>query len=224
MGLLFSAIALQGFAQGTGLVNMSNTSGALATTNLNNGVATGNALGLGQYYYALLISSTLPTTNGMGISVGSSGVISASNPTTFGFTATAITGTNSAASTGGRFTGGPATGVQVAGTSAGNTYYYVIAGWSSSLGTSWSQVSSEIAGNAWTANGFYGFSQMGSYVAGGLLADGTTTQPTPQMMSATTVPGFSMYNVSVVATPEPGTMALAALGGASLLLFRRRNK
>ena len=35
--------------------------------------------------------------------------------------------------------------------------------------------------------------------------------------------GFTPFAVEgIAATPEPGTMALAALGGASLLLFRRR--
>ena len=37
------------------------------------------------------------------------------------------------------------------------------------------------------------------------------------------VAGMSNFYVDTIApTPEPGTMALAALGGASLLLFRRR--
>jgi PEP-CTERM motif len=36
--------------------------------------------------------------------------------------------------------------------------------------------------------------------------------------------GMGIAGVQIVAAPEPGTMALAALGGASLLFWRRRSK
>ena len=50
---------------------------------------------------------------------------------------------------------------------------------------------------------------------------------TPSLFGTTSPfsPGFTLGLVApVAAVPEPGTMALAALGGASLLLFRRKNK
>ena len=214
---LLGAFALQGYSQGVGLVNMSNASAAPTTTNYNNGSASGNAMGAGNFYYELLIASSLPSTNGMTITVGASGITSAANPLNFSFTDSTVSGTNTAAGTGGRFSGGSASGVSVPGTLAGVTYYDLVVGWSASLGTTWSAVASQI--NNWHSTGYFGYSVMGSFVAGGSLAGGGT-QPTPQIMSATTIPGFSMFNVTPV--PEPGTLALAALGGASLLLFRRR--
>jgi len=48
----------------------------------------------------------------------------------------------------------------------------------------------------------------------------TSGNPAPvQMGSSGVIPSF---DVGGTATPEPGTMALAALGGASLLMFRRK--
>jgi len=46
------------------------------------------------------------------------------------------------------------------------------------------------------------------------------TLNTPPLMNGLT--SFNIYYQNVAPVPEPSTMALAALGGASLLLFRRR--
>jgi hypothetical protein len=50
-----------------------------------------------------------------------------------------------------------------------------------------------------------------------LFQGGSTASPTPP--NSTIFPGFT---VSSTVVPEPGTLALAGLGAASLLLFRRK--
>jgi len=66
------------------------------------------------------------------------------------------------------------------------------------------------------AGAYVGWSKVFSYTP-------TTGSVTPTTLSSSLV-GFYGVGGTVVSAPEPGTMALAALGGASLLLFRRRNK
>ena len=63
-------------------------------------------------------------------------------------------------------------------------------------------------------NALVGWSQVFSYTP-------TTGSVTPTTLSSGLVGSFGVGG-TVAPTPEPGTMALAALGGASLLLFRRR--
>jgi hypothetical protein len=65
------------------------------------------------------------------------------------------------------------------------------------------------------ANGAIGWSYVSSY--GPLPTD-------PSATAAANGPAFGAYGVfaPVTAVPEPGTMALAAIGGISMLMFRRR--
>jgi hypothetical protein len=98
--------------------------------------------------------------------------------------------------------------------------YFMIAGWSTSLGTSWEQLSDLLADNfaTFSAPGFFGVSTIGNGYAGGgplllpesLFGNNAVTQG---------VGAFTMYEIPI---PEPTTMALAGLGGLSLLLFSRR--
>jgi hypothetical protein len=98
----------------------------------------------------------------------------------------------------------------VQGIAGGNTADLIAIGWSANIGNTVAAV------QAWYANptftGYIGQSSMASDV----LGDGNLV-PTPQVWNA--APTFLL---GVVPVPEPGTMALAALSGASLLLFRRR--
>jgi len=91
----------------------------------------------------------------------------------------------------------------------GNIYVYVIS-WDATYTTPWA---------AQSANASVGWSKLITYnVAAGPVPgpSGTATSFTSQTT------GWQFGTLGVVATPEPSTMALAALGGASLLLFRRR--
>jgi len=114
--------------------------------------------------------------------------------------------------------------------SPGTTDSIVLVGWSANLGTTWS--AAEAALNNWDPwsipNGFFGVSQTG-YIT--TLA--TTTVPGSVVFArAATAQGLpinsrnmQLYALPLDApTPEPGTMALAGLGGLALWLMRRRKQ
>ena len=211
--------ALTGFSQGT--IVFQNISATYAiTTNtaaFGSGLSgvSGSVSSSTPFYYALLYKTYTGslTTNYAGTSAG----------WTF-----AEYGTN--VSTGGIKAPGGSTGAAITGLTApsGSTYdtageyYYLIAGWSASLGTTWTAVQSQLNTLNWSANGFFGVSQLAYGYSGG----GPNTLLAPSVFGVSTgmpgglAGGFNLY--SVAAVPEPGTLALAALGGASLLLFRRR--
>jgi len=128
-------------------------------------------------------------------------------------------------------TGTPITGMAIDGLAlpSGGTYdtaghdYFMIAGWSQNLGTSWATVSSQLAagfaGN--TNNGaFFGVSIIGNTYAGG--AQGLSPQSLFGANNAQTLQTVVPFTLWAVPVPEPSTMALAGLGSLALLLFRRR--
>lgn len=95
---------------------------------------------------------------------------------------------------------------------------WVLVAWSANLGSSWAQIAPLLAAGNFNQAGYLGWSAVGS---GAAAAAPPTPSLTIQGASGSIIPsGISM--LSTVPVPEPGTMALAALGGASLLLFRRR--
>jgi len=120
--------------------------------------------------------------------------------------------TNSAAAAG-RFIGGT---VPVSGWAPGTTQSYQVAGWSSTLGATFNP--------SWLvtqpANGFFGTSAIASGVAGGTTAGGQSFPTLPLFGGTGIGTGFALTGASVV--PEPSSMALAGLGAAALLIFRRR--
>ena len=109
----------------------------------------------------------------------------------------------------GRFTGGG--GVAVTGWGAGVTMAFEVAGWSKGLGATFQ--------SSWLTSlpSGFGLSPIGSGAAGGSTPTGT-------------LPNFNLFGGSgltsgfniPVAVPEPTSMALAGLGAAALLIFRRR--
>jgi hypothetical protein len=95
---------------------------------------------------------------------------------------------------------------------------FLLVAWSANLGASWSAVSATLASGA-------AFSQAG-YLGWSVVAQGQAGPPptgTPLIIQ-TTAGGIINSGMSLLAVPvpEPTTMALIALGGASLVLFRRR--
>jgi len=94
-----------------------------------------------------------------------------------------------------------------------------LVGWSANLGTSWSAVQSELLagnwGNATGSSGFLGYSTVGT-----MTPFVTAGAGDPALFTA--VWGNATLVLNTVLIPEPSTIALAGLGGLSLLLFRRR--
>jgi len=135
------------------------------------------------------------------------GLLISSNGAAGSFTFPNVYGTNSGIAAG-RFSGG--NGITVNGWAPGVTMSYQVVGWSSSLGTTFN--------NAWLTKpptgGLFGESSIASGVAGG----GSQSLPPLIPFGGTGIPtGFTLTSV-----PEPSSMALAGLGAAALLIFRRR--
>jgi hypothetical protein len=208
MKKLLTLAALLGTAAmsfGQGYVNFQNLSTSRVSTN---GTLQA-AAPVGTWYYALLVA---PSTQG---------TISSDYA---GWTFAAI-GTNT--SSAGRLLGNNADGglaVQIAGFAATATADFAVVGWSSNIGTDWN------AYRAWWNNGSHdtgasagtgGWS--GTSVVAQDIALAPSGGPYNSMFgpaSAGAIPGMNLAFTAAV--PEPSTMALAGLGAAALVIFRRR--
>lgn len=108
---------------------------------------------------------------------------------------------------------------------AGTTQSVMLVGWSANLGTTWAQVLATLQNPellaAVVGNAYFGMSNTGYIAAGGADPGSTVFATAPNAQ------GLPIYSLNtqlylIPPVPEPTTIALAALGGASLLLFRRR--
>jgi len=221
--LCLSAVAVSAFAQGT--VNYLNGPTTLISTNssaLSSGGTGPTATTAGGFFYALF---TAPTTT---TSIGS-----ISELLSGGWTFSGLYAANTAATTGGRFTGGGGVATSQ-GWAAGVSQSYVILGWSAGLGAQNTNIlarlnGATLSGGMWSGGGltgadngqFIGLSPIGNGAAGGgasgFPAFGLFGAPSGQGNPIQT--GYSLYVVNV---PEPTTFALAGLGAAALVIFRRR--
>ena len=190
--LCLSAVTSGAFAQGT--VAFANGPTSLISYSPTGTAQTLPASPVGSYYFGLLIGSA------------------AAGPFTFSGTIA----TNTAA--GSKL--GPGTyNPPVPGWAAQTSMFFEVAGWSSSLGATfksgWLVNNAPAAPGAavWGASGFFGLSNVGSGTSGGGVA------PPLPVFGGTGVGGFDLSPVGV---PEPTSMALAGLGAAALLIFRRR--
>jgi hypothetical protein len=212
LAISITLAAAVGYSQGT--VSTINQSTSLILTNNAITSASGPISGANNYYFALL-TAAMPS---FGTPAAAPTSLQLANATGWTYTGISMASIASA----GRENGG-ANIATITGWGAGVTNSYVVVGWSASLGTTWSTVASEITSGTWSANGYFGMSSVAFGEAGGgaqslpafnLFGSGPTAAGTPLMT------GFSLNNVNAV--PEPGTLALMALGSASLLLFRRK--
>jgi len=180
-------------AYAQGLVNFFNN----PTTQISLGVG-GSALPAvaGQYYFGLLTAATGSTANDA-------------------FTFAGVTGTNQASA--GRFTGGFS--VPVTGWAAGSTRAFRIVAWSADQGATFNPAwiaPGAFSGYAGTPGGFFGVSGIS---ASGTAGGGPNSLPPLNVFGG--VEGLAT-GFALVPVPEPTSMALAGLGAAALLIFRRR--
>jgi len=215
MKKLLTIAAVMGVASlsyGQGTVNFSagaSASTRITTNSVSGQPATGSINGAGQYYFALFVAPTTTGTNyGQSLSL---------DPTANGFTFFGSYGTNTAAL--GRMSGNPTTDdVAVPGFAGGSQANFVVVGWSASItGPDWA------AFRTWYNNGLN--STLGwaghSFVADSVLLGGGLIPPGNIFGAGIgQVPGFNINRMDPV--PEPSTFALAGLGAAALVIFRRR--
>ena len=161
------------------------------------------------YYFALLFTtstngftSMAPTNSGWSLAtLNGGGALFATN----GVIAGSVAGNNTSG------------GVQVNMVN-GTAFKVELVGWSASLGTDITTVLGEYSSGSWNANGYFGYTTVGTMTPAAAAGGGD-----PSLFSTTWANNtMTLWSVAPVGVPEPSTMALAALGGASLLLFRRR--
>lgn len=136
-----------------------------------------------------------------------------------GFVSSGLIATNTG--TVGRFNGGSNVGIP--GRALGGTAAILVRGWSSNLGQTWSEAfaASQVPG----ATGYIGSSPIApNFFLGG--DPGTGLIPTSPVFGGASgivpVSGTVGFYLTQLAVPEPSSMALAGIGAAALMIFRRR--
>jgi len=217
--IMLAACGLAATAFGQGNVDFANTSGPLAQTNqtmlinpngsVNSGTPTGSAIGPtapgASWEFALLMQSYSGT--------GPTAAAQLNNLISEGWIYTGASGAGSLGA--GKISGGANTvttaGDPGAATSTPNQF--IVVGWSVADGASWSAFLNNLQAGTLIGGTYAGVSAVGTGVA--------SSSPPEGIFNGTGLIN-SPINLAEVVVPEPGTLALAAIGGASLLLFRRK--
>jgi hypothetical protein len=206
---LLAMLSVSVYAQG--LVSINEFTYTITTNTIANGGASGKLSSTASSYYFELLtladptgSTTLPTL--------------ASSVSLLSWADSGVSGTNATGINAGKIAAvGAIPGVSVANWAPGATNFTIVVGWSAAEGSTWATVSQELASNHWTdQNGVIGWSSVGYLAAAAINPGGTVFGAQAGGISS----GFAL--TPVVPTPEPTTMALAALGGAAMLLIRRK--
>lgn len=194
---LLAAAGLAASSYGQGTVSWQNSASTLISAG---GVSTANVAG--QYYFAIFLAPSS--------TVGAAG--QTASFTDGAFQSAAAYNTNAAAA------GRIATRSTVdPGVASGTTVDFIIRGWSANAGSTWA------AALAFWNNGNPSQTMyMGSTPILNDFVVGGGSLPVSPLMGTTLpqAPGFNLLQYNPV--PEPTSMALAGLGAASLLIFRRR--
>jgi len=226
IGMLATVAVSSSFGQGTVGFGNGNTT-KISTNSVMDGVATGTmsanigntAPGTQNFYFALFYSTSQTSVGGNAAAVlGTAGTYAFNAVGWVNGTPTLNVQATNAAN--GRFQQSSPNSdgsTSVAGLTAGAAAQFVIIGWSANIGNSIAALS------AWLANpnvsGWAGQSMVSGSITSGILG----SSPAPGLVG-TAAGLINPFSLGLVTVPEPGTLALAALGGASLLMFRRKNK
>jgi hypothetical protein len=228
MKKIIATLALGAFAGGTfaqGIVTFANNPTTLFQINSNGVVSSTPAGAAGTFDYELLTAASTVTS----VDASLQGLLSGGT-----WTDTTLMGTNTGSA--GRLNAGSQVTVPT-GWAGGAQEAYIIVGWSANEGSSWATVSGELTnailgtnasgGLTWTGGGlknggYVGATVIGNAESGGgplslpsfvLFGNAASGQGTPVIGST------ELYLVTI---PEPTTFALAGLGAAAMLIFRRR--
>ena len=197
---LLALVGATSLSYSQGLFNWQNSASTLISAGGSNTVNVA-----GQCYYAVFFGpSTTVVANGLTRPFNDSA-----------FQAPAAMNTNAAAA--GRLA--TRSGVD-GGAASGSTLDFVIRGWSANAGTTWAEALANWNNGVPLASVGTGMFLGQTTVLDNFVLGGGPL-PVPGLMG-TTLPSAPGFNMDFYAAPEPSSMAIAGLGAASLLLFRRR--